>query len=83
MREEFFLEHSFSDLGILQKAHTVRYGCVGGDQCDISVQEGALKESCRVKLCRQKAELLVRFLYENAVTLENWQDVVADVSALL
>lgn len=84
MRKEFILEHSFSDLGLLQKAHTVRYGCMdNGCHCDITVQEGVQRESCRVYLCRQKAEMLVRFLYENAVSMENWQDVVADMTALL
>ena len=83
-RVEFSLEHSFSDLEPLQQAHTVRYGCsYSGSLCEITAQEGTRFEKCIVPICGQKAELLVRFLCENAVTMENWQDVVMDAVPLL
>lgn len=83
-RGDFFLEHSFSDLGPLQQAHTIRYACSGkGQSCEITVQDGACTERCSLRLGRKHAEMLVRFLYENAVMLENWRDVVADVTSML
>ena len=83
-RGEFSLEHSFSGLEPLQKAHTVRYGCrYSGSLCEMTAQEGARFERCVVPICGRKAELLVHFLCENAVAMENWQDVVMDAVPLL
>lgn len=73
-----------SDLGRLQKAATLRYDGEerpGGFELRLSrEQEGTLQEE-RVFLhgaSEKEGECLLQFLYENAVPIENWKDVLQE-----
>ena len=78
--QELVLERSFSKLGKLQRAHTIRYCCHCVPQgSEISLQEGHLTECHTLALDKERANLLVRFLYENAVPMETWRDVVEEL----
>lgn len=74
----------FSTLGRMQKRHTMIYqleetsgGCVIRVG---SIAEGTVRfESRRVSVSGAAAGQMLRYLYENAVPLENWQDVLENV----
>ena len=75
--------HTFSELEGLQSAHQLTYRIRpqnGGwyfelEQC---TKTECQQEALLLRCPEQAAHHLVRFLYENAVPLESWQDVVAD-----
>lgn len=76
----------FSSLGALQKHATITYSCKKqGLQeycfCLKRECEGAVDEESMVvhHLKEHQALCLIQFLYENAVPLENWRDVVKEL----
>lgn len=74
----------FSDLGRLQKAATLRYDGEeqpGGFELRLSKQQaGALREESVFLhgVSAGEGECLLQFLYENAVPIENWNDVLQE-----
>lgn len=89
IQEEIFtLEREFSDIAPFQKAFRARYVlvlrqgkyvaqlqyCSGKD---ILAQEAVLD-------CEQEpARRIVRFLYENAIPMENWKDILCELKSQL
>jgi hypothetical protein len=74
----------FSTLGRMQKRHTMIYELeetAGGCVIRVgSIAEGTIRfESRRVSVSNTAAGQMLRYLYENAVPLENWKDVLEDV----
>jgi len=79
------LVRSFSALGPYQAAHTLTYtGRAGADGFVLSVRRDAVAapgccETVRLSVPPPQGELLLRFLYENCVPLQNWRDVLAEL----
>lgn len=79
----------FSDLGSLQKAMVLRYdGEERPDGFELRVsreQAGTLREEHVFLrgITTDKGECLLQFLYENAVPIENWQDILHEVQCRL
>lgn len=75
---------SFSDLGRLQRAMTLRYsGQELLDGFEVRVckeQEGRQREErCLLQgVSSESGEMLLQFLYENAVPIEHWKDVLQE-----
>ncbi len=78
----------FSELGGLQKAMTLRYvGQELPDGFELRVckeQEGLQREErCFLQgVSRESGEMLLQFLYENAVPIENWKDVLQEAQKM-
>lgn len=80
----FVLERQFSELGKLQKAHRVRYCCESdGNDCIFSLWDGLREDHKRISCPPAKAEMMLRFLFENAVSCENWLDILEDCMSLI
>ena len=78
-RGKLVLEREFSELGALQSAHTIRYCCESDESgCEFSLWDGCKLERWRAKCTGSQGELLLRFLFENAVSRENWIDILQD-----
>lgn len=78
-RGKLVLERYFSDLGPLQTAHTVRYCCESDENgCEFSLWDGYELDRWWANCPGAKGELLLRFLFENAVSRENWIDILQD-----
>ncbi len=79
----------FSALGRLQKAATLRYsGRALLDGYELQVckeQEGLQREErCFLRgISRESGEMLLEFLYENAVPIEHWGDVLREAQRML
>lgn len=79
----------FSDLGQLQKPMTLRYhgeeGPDGFDVCLCREENGGRREEHVLlrDVGGEAGERLVRFLYENAVPIENWTDVLQEAQRRL
>lgn len=78
------LVQEFSALGELQQAHTLQYRLKRLPQgwmltLTHTAREHVRQESVRVDVCSTLARELHRYLYENAVSLEIWRDVLADL----
>lgn len=88
-RNGYSLTREFSHLGRFQQAHTLCYALRqedGGLTVSITRTQDARQQTQKISLAAWKpeeAELLLRYLYENAVPIENWQDVVADLTTAL
>lgn len=80
-------EKVFSQLGNIQKQSSMCYcvECVGNRaQYSVSfTQDGRVTSECldAVGLNPADAKLIVEFLYENAVTIQQWKDVILDIIA--
>lgn len=83
--ESLTFERAFSDLGRLQRAMTIDYGlhwrektAVFELQCtrleDTEVQRQAVRG-----INPEQAGQILRFLYENAVPMENWKDILQEL----
>ena len=79
----------FSDLGRLQKAAILRYDGEerpDGFELRLSKEQAGILQEERVFLHGVSAgegECLLQFLYENAVPIENWKDVLQDAQRQL
>lgn len=89
-RDGYSLTREFSHLGRFQQAHTLCYALRQEDDRRLTISltqtQDTQKETERIALMDwrpEEAGLLLRYLYENAVPMENWQDVVADLTASL
>ena len=76
---------SFSALGKLQKAHSVRYRLrQESDCCQLSLEQtepdAHVRSEKMLLYCSGEAghKMLV-FLYENAVHMENWKELVTEL----
>ncbi len=85
-------ERTYSPLGRIQHAKTVRYllteECGGAPTYGIKVSERAgdklaEEEVDGISDSPQKVQRLITFLYENAVPMEAFRDVVEDTIPLL
>ncbi len=72
----------FSELGDFQKAHTITYQLKShknGYAFVLKQQTETLHtDQITVKIAKAKAEQLLALLYENAVSIEIWRDVLAE-----
>ena len=74
----------FSEIGSLQVQHTITY-CLQEVKnfwiLTVSQQKSnqCRTESVKLSLDREHALQLRDYLYENAVLIESWQDIIADV----
>ncbi len=72
----------FSELGEFQKAHTITYQLKphkNGYAFVVERQaETVYTEQITAKIAKAKAEQLLALLYENAVSIEIWRDVLAE-----
>lgn len=74
----------FSTLGTLQVAHSVQYQLNQTEdgweiQLAESTEEGAVRsQRMQLECTGVIAYELLRFLYENAISLDSWQDVLED-----
>lgn len=79
----------FSNLGRLQKAMTLHYsGQAVLDGFEVRVckeQEGRQREErCLLQgVSRESGEMLLQFLYENAVPIEHWKDVLREAQRMI
>ncbi len=79
----------FSALGRLQKEATLRYsGQALANGFELRVckeQEGLQREErCFLQgVPRESGEMLLQFLYENAVPIEHWEDVLREACRML
>lgn len=79
----------FSDLGRLQKAMTLRYsGQAVLDGFEVRVckeQEGRKREErCLLQgVSCENGEMILQFLYENAVPIEHWKEVLQEAEHVL
>ncbi len=83
------LVRNFSTLGTYQKAHSISYNLQkNNDSYIITVcekQEQNCKEeksSLQCKVSEKEATAILILLYENAVPITHWQDVVKDLLSL-
>lgn len=75
---------AFSDLGTLQTAHQVKYRLKeDGNLWEIQLEDNSKRENKADGLlldCSERmAYNVLRFLYENAVQLDGWRDIVMDL----
>lgn len=88
-KETFSLTREFSHLGKFQQAYTLCYSLQTGEQgltVSVTKTQDAQQETQKITLVSwqpEEAKLLVRYLYENAIPMENWQDIVADMTVAL
>lgn len=86
---EIVLERAFSALGRLQQASVLQYRLYWHDgkgefQLSRRTQAGSRQEQAQVQhLSSGQCRDLVYYLYENAVPLENWQDILQDLLAAI
>lgn len=86
---EIVLERAFSALGRLQQASVLQYRLYWHDgkgefQLSRRTQAGSREEQAQVQhLSSGQCRDLVYYLYENAVPLENWQDILQDLLAAI
>lgn len=79
----------FSDLGRLQKAMTLHYsGQALLDGFEVRVckeQDGQHREErCLLQgVSCESGEMLLQFLYENAVPIEHWKDVLLEAQHMV
>ncbi len=75
----------FSALGKLQMAHWIRYQLNRTDDCwEIRLEQSDGKtmgrsEGMELDCSGMMAYNILRFLYENAIPMENWLDVAEDL----
>ncbi len=88
-KDGYSLTREFSHLGRFQQAHTLCYALTGQEE-RLAVRlictrqkEQETQQISLVDWTLEEARLLVRYLYENAVPMENWQDVVTDLTVSL
>ncbi len=72
----------FSELGEFQKAHTIAYHLQQHENGYVFVLEQQAETRCveqiTVNIAKAQAEQLLALLYENAVSIEIWRDVLAE-----
>lgn len=86
MEPILFFQHRFSELPGLQHANVVEYLLAkqgGNFVIEVSRSGGAAQTVCWTlqDITREYGEALLRFLYENAVPLENALGVLEDCAA--
>lgn len=84
-KTSFSLVREFSDLGCYQRRHSIRYAVetVCGQLClTLQKVQDDKTETQRLALSGMEpggAKQLVRFMYENALPIENWTDVLEEI----
>lgn len=88
--ERWIFIKGFSPLGKIQKQATLSYSCEKQgptEYCFSLVREcegNTTQESTQVYNIKEEQALqMVRFLYENAIPIENWQDVLKELEQQL
>ena len=88
-RDGYSLTREFSHLGRFQQAYTLCYALLQEDTkltVSLTRTQDTRQQTQKISLVGwepEEARMLLRYLYENAVPMENWQDVVADLTASL
>lgn len=88
-KDGYSLTREFSHLGRFQQAHTLCYALDRQEErlavrlTRTRQKEQETQQISLVNWTLEEARLLVRYLYENAVPMENWQDVVTDLTVSL
>lgn len=88
-KDGYSLTREFSHLGRFQQAHTLCYALDRQEErlavrlTRTRQKEQETQQISLVDWTLEEARLLVRYLYENAVPMENWQDVVTDLTVSL
>ncbi len=88
-KDGYSLTREFSHLGRFQQAHTLCYALDRQEErlaVRLTCTRQKEQETQQISLVDwtlEEARLLVRYLYENAVPMENWQDVVTDLTVSL
>lgn len=86
---EIVLERVFSQLGRIQQASVLQYKLYWHDgkgefQLCRCTAAGSRQEQAQVQhLSSGQCRDLVYYLYENAVPMENWQDILHDLLAAI
>ena len=80
----------FSDLGRLQRESTLRYSC---SQDETGIYRFCLTKNCNGTVrqetadvrCAQSAQAcrMLQYLYENAIPMENWTDVLEELQKIV
>lgn len=82
----FSLVREFSNLGCYQRQHSIRYAVeTTGDQLCMTLQkvQDDKTETQKLMLSHllpEQGKQLVQFMYENAIPIENWKDVLKEVT---
>ncbi len=77
-------ERKFSELGILQKEMYLEYkAAMRADGIQISIQKRdengmTCKQQILSGISAEQAKQLVTFLYENAIPLETWEEILQE-----
>ena len=84
----FKLERTFSQLGKLQQKMQLRYEMVAKpNEIEFCIRKIQQEQECQYKIISGitplQGEQIVKFLYENAVPFESWQDVLQELVAIV
>ena len=80
----------FSDLGRLQKSATMQYACSRSETgsyrfCLTRSCDGTVRSETAVmdRLHSAQAHQMLQYLYENAIPMENWTDVLEELQKIV
>ncbi len=74
-------QRSFSALGEYQQAYDILYQLtMQGDAAILSIAQGGKCDQVVLALPQEKAALVLTLLYEQAVSIELWRDVLMELS---
>lgn len=82
----FSLVREFSDLGCYQRQHSIRYAVEPAeDRLCLTLQKvqddkTEIQKLMLPTLSPEQGRQLVIFMYENAIPIENWKDVLNDLA---
>lgn len=81
----FSLVREFSNLGCYQRQHSIRYAVeTAGNRLCLTLQkvqddETETQRLLLAHLAPEQGRQLVQFMYENAIPMENWKDIMGEL----